>query len=92
MQGYGVGASLASLGTSVLQQGTQVMGEAASQEAERNRQNTVIQAQQKAGRVQLGSTLGAVGGFALGAQMASVGGPLGSLIGGAIGAIASGVF
>lgn len=88
----GVGASLASLGAAYKQDATRAIADAASQEEERNRQNKMLKQQEKAGKVQLGSTLGALGGAALGAQYGSVGGPLGSLIGGAAGAIASGLF
>jgi hypothetical protein len=82
----GVGATLASLGAGQQQEAGQVLANAADQETERNRQNKALEQQEKAGRMQLGSTLGALGGAAL---MAS---PLGSLIGGAVGAIAAGLF
>jgi len=69
-----------------------VLGNAADQEARRNMQNEQIQQQKKAGNVQLGSTLGSLGGFYAGSQIGAVGGPMGALIGGAVGAIAGGLF
>ena len=88
----GVGATLASLGAGQQQEAGQVLANAADQETERNRHNKALEQQEKAGRMQLGSTLGALGGAALGAQYGAIGGPLGSLIGGAVGAIAAGLF
>jgi uncharacterized protein YcfJ len=92
MAGYGVGASLASMGQEQKQEAAKVLGQAADEESKRNAQNKVLASQRKQGNQQLGSTLGALGGFALGAQYGSVGGPLGALIGGAVGAIAGGLF
>ena len=69
-----------------------MLGNVADQENKRNMQNQQIEQQQHAGKVQLGTTLGAVGGFALGAKVGAVGGPLGALIGGTVGAIAGGLF
>jgi uncharacterized protein YcfJ len=92
MASYGVGASLASMGQDQKRESTQVLSQAADEESRRNAQNTQLEAQRKQGNQQLGSTLGALGGFALGAQTGSVGGPLGALIGGAVGAIAGGLF
>lgn len=89
---YGVGASLVSLGQNQMKQATQELGAAANQESARNAENTQLEASAKAGRQQLGSTLGALGGFALGAQQGSIGGPWGALIGGVVGAVASGLF
>ena len=88
----GVGATLASLGATQQQEAGQVLANAADQEAKRNAQNKALEQQEKAGKMQLGSTLGALGGAVLGAQYGAVGGPLGSLIGGAVGAIAAGLF
>jgi len=88
----GVGATLASLGAGQQQEAGQVLANAADQETKRNADNKVLEQQEKAGKMQLGSTLGALGGMALGAQYGAVGGPLGSLIGGAVGAIAAGLF
>ena len=113
----GVGATLASLGAGQQQEAGQVLANAADQETERNRQNKALEQQEKAGKVQLGSTLGAVGvglagayatstataaalaggasasaAAAAGASAGSFGGPLGMLIGGAVGAIAAGLF
>lgn len=89
---FGVGASLASLGASEKHEAIQGLAHAAEEESKRNIQNEQLDQQEKAGKVQLGSTLGAAGGFALGAQSGSIGGPLGMLIGGAVGAIAGGLF
>ena len=88
----GVGATRASLGATQQQEAGQVLANAADQEAKRNEQNKALEQQEKAGKMQLGSTLGALGGAVLGAQYGAVGGPLGSLIGGAVGAIAAGLF
>lgn len=88
----GVGATLQSLGQGVQQDAMNSLGAAAEQEGRRNMQNQQLEQQEKAGRVQLGSTLGSIGGFYAGAQMGSVGGPLGALIGGTVGAIAGGLF
>lgn len=92
MAGMGVGATLASLGSSQKSEAIRGLGAAAEEETKRNRANQQIEQQEKAGKMQLGSTLGALGGAALGAQYGAVGGPLGSLIGGAVGAIAFGLF
>jgi hypothetical protein len=82
--GYGVGASLAGMG---LQQKSEALGmlrTAADQESARNRENQVIEAQEEAGKKQLGSTLGSLAGM-------SVGGPWGAMIGGAAGAVIGGL-
>lgn len=88
----GVGATLQSLGQSQQQEAMSVLGNVADQEARRNMQNQQIEQQQHAGKVQLGTTLGAAGGFAIGSQIGVVGGPMGALIGGAVGAVAGGLF
>lgn len=88
----GVGATLASLGAGQQQEAGQVLANAADQEVKRNAENKALEQQEKAGKMQLGSTLGSLGGAVLGAQYGAVGGPLGSLIGGAVGAIAAGLF
>ncbi len=88
----GVGATLQSLGQGVQQDAMNTLGAAAEQEGRRNMQNQQIEQQQQAGRVQLGTTLGALGGFALGSKVGAVGGPMGALIGGTVGAIAGGLF
>jgi outer membrane lipoprotein SlyB len=89
---YGVGASLASLGTAAKNDAMNSLGQVANQESQREATNKQIDAQKKAGNQQLATTVGALGGFALGAQAGSVGGPMGALIGGAVGAIAGGLF
>lgn len=88
----GVGATLQSLGQAQQQEAMTMLGNAAEQENSRNIKNEQIEQQQKAGKVQLGLTLGALGGFYAGAQVGAVGGPLGALIGGTVGAIAGGLF
>ena len=92
MAGLGLGASLASLGQEQKREAVQMLGKAADEEAARNVKNQQLAAQDKAGKQQLGSTLGALGGMALGAQYGAIGGPMGALIGGAIGAFAGGLF
>ncbi len=88
----GVGATLQSLGQAQQQDAMTTLGAAAEQENSRNIKNEQIEQQQKAGKVQLGTTLGALGGFYAGSQVGAVGGPLGALIGGTVGAIAGGLF
>lgn len=91
MAGMGVGATLASLGQSQMQQATQDLGQAANEENKRNMENKQIKAAAKQGNQSLGATVGALGGFALGAQAGAGGGPYGALIGGVIGAVAGGM-
>lgn len=91
MAGYGIGASLAGMGSSRQQEATKLLGEVANQEESRKRQNKAIEMQEKAGKRQLGSTLGATAGYAIGTG-ASVGGPWGALIGGVVGYVAGGLF
>lgn len=85
--GYGVGASLASMGVDQRREATQMLAKAADQESDRNVKNKMLEAQEKQGRQQLGGTVGA----ALGAQYGAALGPWGALIGGALGAIAGGL-
>jgi hypothetical protein len=89
-RGYGVGASLASMGLDQKREATQMLEASANQESERERQNKMLEAQDKAGKQQLGGALGA----AVGAGMAqgSAMGPWGALIGGVVGAVAGGLF
>lgn len=91
-RGYGVGASLASLGLDQKQEATQMLEASAKQESDREQQNKMLEAQAKAGKQQLGGTLGAAGGFMVGAQMGGSAGPWGALIGGVVGAVAGGLF
>ena len=91
-QGMGVGASLVSYGLGQKAEAMQGLRTAADEEAKRNAENTRLAAQDRAGKQQLGSTLGSTAGFMLGAQEGSIGGPWGALIGGALGAVASGLF
>lgn len=92
MAGTGLGASLASIAGQQQEEAMRLQKEAADNETRREQQNKQIEAQEKAGRQQLGATLGAMGGFALGAQYGSAAGPWGAVIGGAIGAVAAGLF
>lgn len=84
-QGYGVGASLASLGASQQNQAMNEYGMAAAEEAHREAANTQLAAQAKAGNMQLG---GMVGGLAGGAMA----GPWGMVIGGLVGALGGSLF
>ena len=84
--GYGVGASLVSFGQGQKHEATQMLAKAADDESRRNAQNQALEAQEKAGRQQLGGSLGAIAGAQYGAAL----GPWGALIGGALGAVAAG--
>lgn len=89
----GVGASLMSLGQNTLRDAMQTQGQLADQEAERNAKNRMLEQQEESGRIQLGATLGGLaGGMYAGATYGSAAGPWGMLIGGAVGAIAGGLF
>lgn len=92
MASYGIGASLAGMGSSRQQEATKLLGEVAHQDEERKRQNKALEMQEKAGKRQLASTLGATAGFVAGSQAGSVGGPWGALIGGVVGYVAGGLF
>jgi uncharacterized protein YcfJ len=92
MASYGVGANLVTAGQDQLGEATKGLKEAADEEAQRNAHNKENEAARKAGNQQLGGTLGAVGGMAIGAQYGSALGPWGALIGGAVGALAGGLF
>ena len=67
----GVCATLASLGASQKQEAIRGLGRAAEEESRRNTQNEQIKQQEKAGKVQLGATLGSLGVGAAGAYAAS---------------------
>ena len=82
MAGLNVGASLASYGQGQKREAVEMLGKAADVESERNQRNKIMAAQRKAGGQQLGATTGALAGSAFG--------PWGTVIGGAIGAIAGG--
>ena len=86
--GYGVGASLVSMGLAQKHEATQVLGRVADQESDRNAKNKMLEAQEKAGRQQLGGSVGAL----LGAEYGAALGPWGMVIGGALGAVAGGLF
>ena len=86
--GYGVGASLAGMGQDQRREATQVLARVADQETDRNVKNKMLESQEKAGRQQLGGMVGAQLGATYGASL----GPWGMLIGGALGAVAGGLF
>lgn len=91
-RGYGIGASLATMGQQQQGEAMEMLGRAASMEQERNQTNRDLRAQRKAGNVQLGSTVGAMGGMALGMKYGSAGGPWGAAIGAVVGGIAGSLF
>jgi len=83
MAGYGVGASLASMGQMQAKEAMGVAAEGAKEENRRNQTNMMLEQQRKSGNAQLGASTGAMVGF-------STFGPWGALIGGALGALAGG--
>jgi len=87
-----MGFSLASFGSDQKGQAIQELGRASDEESKRNMRNQQLEQQEKAGRVQLGSTVGSAAGMAIGAQYGTAGGPWGALIGGAVGALAGGLW
>ena len=90
---YGLGGGgLAGVATGQQRQAMSMLGQAADQEQQMQFKNEAIERERKAGNQALGSSLGAAGGMAIGAQYGSAGGPWGALIGGAVGAIAGGLF
>ena len=91
MAAYGLGASLTNMGAGQQAEATQLLASTAKQEAEREQQNVALHRQEKAGNVQLGSTLGAAGGMYYGSQAGSVGGPWGMAIGALAGGIIGGL-
>jgi uncharacterized protein YcfJ len=92
MAGFGVGANLVSMGQEQLGEATKGLKEAADEESKRNAQNTLAEESRKQGNQQLGGTIGALGGMAIGAQYGSALGPWGAIIGGAAGALAGRLF
>jgi phage tail tape-measure protein len=90
MATYGMGGGLAGLGMGQQQEATQLLGESAKAEAQREMENKQLRQQAKSGNASLGATGGALAGFALGAQYGAVGGPWGAVIGGLVGGIAGG--
>lgn len=90
--GAGSGPGLASTGIDQKRVAMAMLGEAAAQETQRNIANDQARQAAKAGNVQLGSTIGSLGGLALGAQYGAVGGPIGMAIGALVGAVAGGLF
>ncbi len=96
MATYGIGAAIAKnagrgMGPSLVEQGLgqqkEAIGElttAAGEEARRNAQNTMLEAEAKQGNRMLGSTIGSLAGSAFG--------PWGSVVGGALGALGGSLF
>lgn len=96
MSGFGIGASLSSYGARARSpslaafgqdeesQAMGEMGQAASLETQRNAENTRLAAQDKAGKQQLGATLGAMAGNAV---LPGLGGVIGGLFGGLAGGL-----
>lgn len=91
MAAYGLGASLVNMGAGQQAEATEMLGTAAKQEQERDIQNQTLHRQEKAGNVQLGSTLGAAGGMAYGMKFGTAGGPWGMAIGALAGAVVGGL-
>lgn len=83
--GFGVGASLASLGMQQKNEAVDTVGKAAGEEASRRLKNDQLEGQREAGNKQLGATTGAL----IGMQVA---GPWGALVGSVAGAIGGGLF
>ena len=89
----GAGGGLAGAGLEQQTMANNTLSAAADQETQRNIQNQKMEQEAKAGKAQLGSTVGGLAGGALaGAQFGAAAGPWGMLIGGALGAIAGGLF
>ena len=80
----GMGPTLASLGQSQMADATEGLAKVADEEAKRNANNTMLEAQEKQGKRSLGASAGAMVGMSFG--------PVGALIGGAIGYVAGGLF
>lgn len=87
-----IGGGLAYVGNENLGQAQALLGSAAEQEQARNLGNDERERARKAGNTQLGSSVGALGGFAFGATYGSGGGPIGALIGGTLGALGARLF
>lgn len=83
-----IGGGLAAAANEEVGEAQMMLGNAANEEQQRNIGNRQMERQRKQGNV----TLGATGGALLGAQYGSSLGPWGALIGGALGAIAGGLF
>ena len=89
---YGLSGGLVGAGIDQRQMAMKTLGVAADEEQRLEIENRQLERERKAGNVQLGSTIGALGGMALGAQYGSAGGPWGAAIGGLVGAVAGGLF
>jgi predicted lipid-binding transport protein (Tim44 family) len=88
-----VNESILSIGPGQKRQAMRQLGDAAEEEQKRNIKNNQIEAERQAGNSQLGGQLGGLaGGAAAGAMYGSSAGPWGTLIGGAVGAIAGKYF
>ena len=86
--GLKLGGGLAAAGNTNLGQAQQLLGNAADQEQQRNIGDKQMEQQRKQGN----TTLGAAGGAILGAKFGASLGPIGVLIGGALGAVAGSLF
>lgn len=89
---YGLGGGLADAAAGVQADAFSALGQAAEAETKREIGAKQAEAARKAGNVQLGSTVGALGGMALGAKAGSIGGPMGMAIGSIVGALAGSLF
>lgn len=89
---YGLSGGLAGAAIGQQQQAMELMGRAADQEQSRILGNEQLERERKAGNQQLGSTLGGLAGWAVGAQYGSAAGPWGAALGGLVGAVAGGLF
>lgn len=89
---YGLGGGLIGAGVDQQQMAMRTLGKAADDEERREADNRQRERERKAGNQQLGSTVGALGGWAVGASYGSAGGPWGAAIGGLVGAVAGGLF
>lgn len=83
--GYGIGGGLADFGQGQQREALGALGQAANMEAQREQDNKALAEQERAGKAQLGSTLGAMAGFAFG-------GPVGAMIGGVVGGLGADLF
>lgn len=93
MAGFGVGASLASMGATQKNDAFEMLMRSAEQTDRREQMNKKLEEERKAGNKQLGATVGGLAGGAIaGATYGSSAGPWGSLIGGLVGAAAGGLF
>ncbi len=95
------GPSLLQIGSATRDAGMSTAAAAAGAEQQRTLTNDALKQEHKAGMVQLGSTLGSIGGFVAGTKLgeayggkegAAFGAPWGAMLGSSLGAIAGGAF